>query len=275
VFGGFVGFLVTENLWDEPFDALYLTIITFTTVGFGDIVPVTAGGRVIAIAVAIGGIAAVISTLQVVFNLAVSNRLREELGLAERRSKMKGHFIICGYGNVGREIANRLEEQNERFVIVEKDQDKIQSLVEEGMEVIKGDAEDEDVLGKAGIMEAKGLIAAMKDSSNLVTVLTARTMNPDLFIISEVEEDRNEPRLRRVGANATINCYRIGARIMVGRARRKESDPVCGVEVDGKKGISLEYEGNTYHFCSPECQAAFKAHPDRFKEWQKAFKDYC
>ncbi len=275
VIGGFLGFLVTEDMWSRPFDAFYLTIMTITTVGFGDVVPVTSQGRIVAMVISIGGIGAGISTLQAVFNLVVSNQLRSELGLAERRTKMKDHFIICGYGNVGREVAERLNDKKERFVVVEKDPEKVQMLVDEGREVIKGDAEDEEVLVRAGIMQAKGIIAAMKDPPNLVTVLTARTMNPNLFIISEVEDDKNEPKLRRVGANATINCYRMGARIMVGRARRTENDPVCGLEVNGKKDISFNYEGNTYHFCSIECLQAFKAHPDRFKEWQKASEERC
>lgn len=275
VIGGFLGFLFTEDFWEDPLDALYLTVMTITTVGYGDIVPVTTEGRMVAVIVSIGGIAAGISTLQAVFNLVVSNELRSELGLPERRTKMKDHYIICGYGNVGREVAEKLSLNKERFVVLEKDPEKVQALVEDGMEVIRGDAEDEEVLVRAGIMNAKGLIAAMKDPPNLVTVLTARTMNPDLFIISEVEDDKNEPKLHRVGANVTVNCYRIGARIMVGRARRKENDPVCGVEVNGKKALSIEYEGNVYHFCSQECMDAFKAHPDRFIQWQKTIEEHC
>ncbi len=274
VIGGFVSFMITEDFWEEPLDAMYLTIMTITTVGFGDVVPVTPEGKLVAVVVSIGGIAVGFSTLQAVFNMVVSNSLRSELGLPERRTKMKDHFIICGYGNVGREVAEKLAIKKERFVVVEKDSDRVQALVEEGREVIRGDAEDEEVLIKAGIMNAKGIIAAMKDPPNLVTVLTARTMNPDLFIISEVEDDKNEPKLRRVGANATVNCYRMGAQIMVGRARRTERDPVCGTEVNGKKAISQEYEGNTYYFCSQECLEAFKAHPDRFKEWQKVFEEH-
>ena len=188
---------------------------------------------------------------------------------------MKDHYIICGYGNVGREVGERLKAKKERYVVVEKDPDKVLTMVDEGVEVIRGDAEDEEVLMKAGIMRAKGLIAAMKDSQNLVAVLTARTMNPEMFIISEVEDDNNEPKLRKVGANATVNCYRMGARMMVGRARRVESDPVCGADLNGLTLFDAEHEGRTYHFCSSECRDAFKAHPERFAQWQKALDESC
>jgi voltage-gated potassium channel len=275
VVGGFLGFVITEHFWERPFDALYLTVMTMTTVGFGDIVPVTSEGKIVAVVVAIGGIAAGISTMQAVFNLVIGSNLRTELGLPGRRTKMKDHYIICGHGNVGREVAERLRAKRENFVVVEKDHERVEALVDEGVDVIRGDAEDEEVLRKAGIMNAKGLIAAMKDPQNLVTVLTARSMNPNLFIISEVEDDKNEPKLSKVGANATVNCYRMGARIMVGRAQRTESDPVCGADVNGKAVLSSQHDGRTYHFCSAECMAAFNAHPERFAEWQKSRDDSC
>lgn len=275
VAGGFFGFLVTENFWGHPLDSLYLTVMTITTVGYGDLVPVTSEGKVVAAIVAISGIAAGISTLQAIFNVVIGRNLRSELGLPERRIKMKDHFIICGYGNVGREVAERLSAKKERFVVIEKNQETVQDLVDHGIQVVKGDAEDEDVLIKADIAHAKGLIAAMKDPPNMVTVITARSLNPDLLIISEVEDDKNEGKMRRVGANATVNCYRMGAQIMVGRVRRTENDPVCGISVNGKRSLSLEHDGNIYHFCSTECMAAFKAHPERFLQWQKALDDSC
>lgn len=275
VIGGFFGFLITEDYWSRPFDALYLTAMTMTTVGFGDIVPVTPEGKIVAVLVAISGIAAGISTLQAVFNLVISRNLRSQLGLPERRIRMKNHFIICGYGNVGREVAERLKANKENFVIIEKNPETVKDLVDQGVPVVQGDAEDEGALIKADIAHAKGLIAAMKDPPNMVTVITARSLNPDLLIISEVEDDKNDGKMRRVGANVTVNCYRMGAQIMVGRARRTENDPVCGISINEKKALPLEHEGNTYHFCSQECMAAFKAHPERFVQWQKALEDSC
>ena len=130
--------------------------------------------------------------------------------------------------------------------------------------MVRGDAEDEDTLRRAEIVHAKGLIVTMRDPTNMVTVITARGMSPDLLIISEVEDDKNEPKLRRVGANVIVNCHRMGAHIMVNSAGRNDRDPVCGFNANGTKGLELEFDGNTYHFCSAECLAAFKAHPERF-----------
>jgi len=189
---------------------------------------------------------------------------------------MKDHYIICGYGNVGREVLEQLIKKGEKYLVIENDRTKVENLVEMGVPVISGDAESESVLEKANITSAKGLIATMKDSQNLIVVLTAKTLNPKIYVVSEVEDQINESKLKRVGADATINCHQMGARLMVGKARHVTVDPVCGQEISGLDSrFDFTYKGESYHFCSKECMEAFKLNPERFKELGNILNDTC
>jgi voltage-gated potassium channel len=178
---------------------------------------------------------------------------------------MKDHYIICGYGHVGLELIIQLRQKNERFVVVENVESRIERLVEEGIPVIKGDATQEGVLKRAGIEYAKGLFATLDDSTNVVVVVTAKMLNPDFLVVSEVEGPINSDKMRRVGADAVINCHEMGARVMVKETRRVVLCPVCGIEVDPDEvEHKMELDGETYYFCGPECYEAFVKNPKRF-----------
>ena len=267
---------VEPSVKGVPLVSAYFTMTTVFTVGYGDIIPTTPWSRFIAVLVMVTGIAAGLSTVQSLFDLAIKRDLRKELGLPERRVRMKDHYIICGYGNVGKEVMEQLEKKGEKFLLIENDRTKVENLVEMGVPVVAGDAESEDILLKANITSAKGLIATMKDSQNLIVVLTAKTLNPDIYVVSEVEDRNNESKLKRVGADATINCHQMGARLMVGKARHVTVDPVCGQEISGLDSkFDFTYKGERYHFCSKECMEAFKLNPDRFKELRNVLNDTC
>lgn len=275
-FGTVVFTFVEPTVHGDPLVSMYFTLTTVFTVGYGDIIPTTGLSRFMAVFVMILGIGAGVSTLQSLFDLAIKRDLRRELGLPERRVRMKDHYIICGYGNVGKEVMEQLQKKGERFLMIENDRTKVENLVELGVPVIAGDAESEEVLEKANITTAKGLIATMKDSQNLIVVLTAKTLNPKIFVVSEVEDHNNESKLKRVGADATINCHQMGARLMVGKARHVTVDPVCGQEISGLDSkFDYTYNGEKYHFCSKECMEAFKLNPDRFKELRNVLNDTC
>ena len=113
---GTVGFLLTEPAVHDPFEAFYFTIITMFTVGYGDIVPTTMASRVLAIIIVVVGVTAAVTALQSVFDLVVTRDLRREFGLPERRTKMKDHIIICGYGNVGQRIFEQLKDKDEEQI---------------------------------------------------------------------------------------------------------------------------------------------------------------
>jgi voltage-gated potassium channel len=131
------------------------------------------------------------------------------------------HFILCGYGRIGGIIAAELHQQGVSVVVVERDPERVHDAMERGWLALAADASREEVLAAAGIHRARGLIAAVgTDAENVFTVLTARVMRPDLFIIARVESDDAEHKLRRAGADRVISPYQIGATHMVQTALR-------------------------------------------------------
>lgn len=273
---GTIGFTLVEPMVRNVFEGFYFTIETMFTVGFGDIIPTTGASRVLAIFVVIGGVTAAVTTLQSIFDLAVTTDLRRELGLPERRTRMKDHIIICGYGNVGRQVYENLKSKDEKFVFIERDEKRVGDLVAEGVSVIEGEAVDEDVLLRANIKEAKTIISTLKDPDNIIVTLNARMLNPGIFIVSEVEDMRNATVLKRAGADEVVHCHEMGARVMVSKARRVVIDPVCGAEVDPRvTKFSAEFQGQKLYFDSVECKGAFDRNPERFLEMKRVVDATC
>lgn len=264
---GTIGFLFLEPTVHTVWEAFYFTIITIFTVGYGDVYPTTKASQVLAVFVVVLGFTALITSLQSIFNHVLSQDLREELGLPSRRTKMKNHIILCGYGNVGQHIFKQLKEKGDKFVVVEKDSSRVTYLVDNGVQVISGDATDPDTLQRANINDAKALVLTMHDPTNIMVVIAAKRINPNLYIVSEVEDMRNLEVLRKVGADEIVHCFEMGARVMVSKARRTILDPVCGAEVTTATAkFTWEYEGQKYYFDSKECMEAFEKNPSRFVE---------
>jgi voltage-gated potassium channel len=273
---GTVGFALTEPTVHDAWESLYFTVVTMFTVGYGDIVPTTPISRLVAIVVVIGGVTAAITFLQSLFDLFLSADLRRDLGLPQRRTKMKDHIVICGYGNVGRQVYQMLKAKNEKFVIIELDQAKVADLVDKGLPVIQGDVLDEDVLQRANVEHAKAIIATTRDSTNIIVAINAKMLNPSIYVVSEVEDVRNIPALKKAGADEIVDCHEMGARIMVSKARKIVIDPVCGAEVNPQlTNYTANHEGAKYYFDSRECQTAFEKNPERFKELKRVVDATC
>jgi len=273
---GTFAFLATEPTVDTVWEAFYFTIETMFTVGFGDINPTTQASQAVAILIIIGGVTAAITTLQSIFNLFLTQDVRKELGLPDRRTKMKGHIIICGYGNVGQLIYKQLKSDNEAFIIIENDPNKVADLVDKDIPVISGDAASEDVLMRANIKDAKTIIITLKDSTNIVVTVQAKTLNPHIYVVSEVEDLRNITVLKKVGADEVVHCHEMGARVMAAKARRTVVDPVCGAEVSPMIAkFTFDYQGEKYYFDSKECLEAFEKSPDRFVQMKRMMEPVC
>jgi len=273
---GTVGFLLAEPTITSPFEAFYFTIVTMFTVGYGDFVPTTTISRMLALIVVVGGVTAAVTVLQSIFDLVVTKDIRRELGLPERRTKMKDHIIICGYGNVGQRIYEQLKGKNEAFLFIESDPQKIAELMDKRVSVIQGNAGDEDVLERANVKEAKTLILTLRDSDNIIVTIMAKMLNPKVFIVSEVEDMRNVNVIKKAGADEVVHCHEMGARTMVSKARKIVIDPVCGAEVDPRKAtFSADFNGAKYYFDSQECKDAFVKNPDRFMEMQRVVEATC
>jgi voltage-gated potassium channel len=198
---------------------MYLTVITVFTVGYGDIVPVHPAGRVFTIFLVITSVSFVFYTFSKITEIMIEGELR---GLYKRRkmhrqiNRLRQHYIICGFGRIGKEICKILQEHGRAFVVIEKDPTEIKTLEELEYYRIQGDASDDEILQAAGIEHARGLVSVVaSDADNLYITLTARGLNSSLFIMARSSGTAGvQTKLKRAGATRVISPYSIGARRM-------------------------------------------------------------
>ncbi len=220
--GGTAGYMLIEgwNIWD----AFYMTVTTVATVGYGEVHPLSPRGRLFTVALIFGGVGTAFYTATLLATIIVEGGLHQRFETrraARMLEQIKDHFIVCGYGRIGSIIAAELHQQGVALAVIERDPDRVRQAVDRGWLAFEADASREEVLARAGIHRARGLITAVgTDAENVFTVLTARVMRPDLFIIARVESDDAEHKLRRAGADRVISPYQIGATQMVQTALR-------------------------------------------------------
>ncbi len=211
--GGTGGYVLIEG-W-PVWDAFYMTVTTVATVGFREVHPLGGKGQVFTILLIIGGVGTAFYTATLAATAVVEGGLHR--GFERRRvlrmlDEIHDHFILCGYGRIGGFIANELHRQGVPFVVLERDPERAMEALEKGWLTLQADASQDGVLTRAGIARARGLITAVgTDAENVYTVLTARELRKDLFIIARVEADDAEHKLRRAGADRVISPYHIGA----------------------------------------------------------------
>jgi voltage-gated potassium channel len=175
-------------------------------------------------AVLLGGVATLFYTASTVMALVVEGGLHarlEQRRFTHMLHEIENHFIICGYGRIGSIIADEFRKQQVPYVVIDRISERVQEVLEHGGLAVEADASREDVLTRVGIHRARGLIAAVgTDAENVYTVLSARVLRPDLFIIARVESEDAEPKLRRAGADRVISPYQLGGVQMAATALR-------------------------------------------------------
>lgn len=213
VAGGTVGYSVIEG-W-SVWDALFMTIITVTTVGYGEVHPLSRAGQAFTVVLLVGGVGAALYTFTLLATAVVEGGLPQRLRRRRHQRMLEtisDHFIICGYGRIGSIVAHQFRRQGIPYVVVERDGDRVQAAIDDGALAVEADASREDVLKRVGIERARGLIAAVgTDAENVYAVLSARVMRPDLFIIGRAETEDATAKLKRAGADRVISPYQIGA----------------------------------------------------------------
>lgn len=220
--GGTAGYMLVEgwSLWD----AFYMTVITVATVGYREVHTLSFAGQVFTVVLIFGGVGTAFYTATQLAAVVVEGGLHrrfEQRRVTRMLENLKDHFILCGCGRIGSIIAGELREQGVPFVVIERNLERVQSAIARGWVAIEADASEEEVLRRAGIHRARGLITAVgTDAENVYTVLTARVLRSDLFIIARVESEEAEHRLRRAGADRVVSPYQIGATHMVQTALR-------------------------------------------------------
>jgi voltage-gated potassium channel len=213
---GVVGYMVIEG-WSF-IDALYMTVISITTVGFEEAHPLSDGGRIFTVFLILFGVGAALY----IFTSLVAVVLEGELGLflGVRRMKaridaLRDHYILCGFGRVGEEIARQFEARRIPFVIVESNREALERCRRHDYLLIEGDASSDAVLLEAGIERARSLLAISdSDSGNTYITLSAKALNPNVFVVARVGQPVSEERMRRAGADRVISPYTIGGRRM-------------------------------------------------------------
>jgi len=200
-------------------DALYMTIITLSTVGFAEVKELSTAGRLFTIGLIVTGAGLFAYLLSRIARFLVSDEWRINWERERERkmlAKLTNHVIVCGFGRVGREVAHELQAEKLPFVVIDKDADKIARIQDAGYLALQGNAANEVYLREAGIERARGLVAAVNsDAENVFIVLTARGLRPDLAIVARANYEDSEDKLLRAGASRVIFPYRISGRRMV------------------------------------------------------------
>lgn len=192
-------------------DAFYMTVITITTVGYGEIQQLSPAGRIFTIFLILAGVGSIAFAAGAFTELVIersANPNRWKKAMDKKIEKLKGHTIICGHGRVGAAAADHFKKNNAQFVVIENLPESLEELQELGYHFIQGDGTREEILLKAGIKRATSLLAVLNsDPDNLFAVLTARELNPVLHIIARIEHSSSESRMLRAGADSVISPF--------------------------------------------------------------------
>jgi voltage-gated potassium channel len=211
---GTIGYYLIENM--TLFEAFYMTIITLSTVGFSEVIPLSQAGRAVTVVIIVLGISVGAYTIGMLVRALVEGELVKIFGrrkVQKQVSGLKNHFIICGFGRIGRIICSELDADNIDFVVIEQDPSVIEHIEARKYLYLEMDATTEEALMQAGVMKAKGIVTAVNsDANNVFITMTAKSLRPDVFVLARASEEKNEPKLLRAGANRVVSPYLIGGR---------------------------------------------------------------
>ena len=216
IFIGVAGYMTIEHY--SFLDALYMTVITLSTVGYEIIHPLSSGGKIFTVFLIIGGVGFVFYGFTTFVQYFIENRLADRLGSRRMKkdiSQLKEHIILCGYGRVGREVAHMLAEEGVPFAAIDEDQKAYEKAVEDGYLGIHGNASKDEILHEAGIQTAKALIAAVgNDADNIYITFSAKVLRPDILVVARGSDEESEAKLKRAGADRTLLPLNVSGRRM-------------------------------------------------------------
>ena len=213
---GTIGYYFVEHM--PLFEAFYMTIITISTVGYAEIVPLTQAGRALTIVIIILGITVGAYTIGMLVRAFIEGEMLKIFGrrkVQKQITELKDHYIVCGFGRIGRIICNELAADNVNFVVIEQEPSIIEKIESKNYLFIEMDATSEEALLKAGIMKAKGIATALRsDANNVFITLTAKGLRPDIYILARASHENNEDKLSRAGASRVVSPHLIGGKRM-------------------------------------------------------------
>ena len=206
---GTLGFIFISDF--PPFDALYMAVITIAAVGYFEVHPLSTAGRVFNMFLILFGASIMVYSMSAITQTVLETEFSDLLG--RRRTKkmiesLKDHFLVCGYGRVGRAAALELQRTNVPFLVMDKSRERVDRAMRAGMLAVLADSTNDDLLKEAGVQRARGLIASLStDADNLFLILSAKALNPKLKVASRVAEETAEIKMRRAGADAVFMPY--------------------------------------------------------------------
>jgi voltage-gated potassium channel len=239
---GVLGYHIIEG-WPF-FDALYMTVITLATVGYGETHPLSTAGRVFTISLILGGMGIILYGITEVTSFIVEGEMS---GILRRRrmnrmiKKLSNHYILCGWGNTGYYVLEEMERTHRPCVVVEKDVTKVSKLAEKDALVVEGDATEDATLVSAGIRRAGGLVTTLPtDKDNMFVVITARGLNPSIRIVAKIDDVSSRDKFLRSGANIAISADFIGGLRMVSELVRPATTSFLDTMLRDRSGLRVE-----------------------------------
>ncbi|MFL5802666.1 MAG: potassium channel family protein [Roseiflexaceae bacterium] len=218
---GTIGFALIEG-W-PLIEAFYTTVLVVSTLGFSEQRPSDTPGRLLTIMLIGGGV----GTLYYLVGALAQNVIENQLdrvrwrAMEQQVEQLKDHFVVCGFGRVGQQTCRQLAQEKCAFVVIDTDEQRLQQIAEAGYLYVRGDASDDNILGHAGIERARALLTAVQsDAGNVYITLSARALNPKLFIVARAATTEAEHKLTIAGANRVISPYILGGRSMASHALR-------------------------------------------------------
>ena len=210
--GGTLGFHMTEA--HDLLTSLYFSVVTLTTVGYGDVIPQTLNGKLVAVMTILTGVVFIGLLVGSFTEMLVEGHIRQMLGrkkLERDIAALRNHFVVCGFGRIGSIVCREFLQGGVPFVVIELSEEAARQADEEGYLYLIGDSTDDDVLTRAGILKARGLVTVLpSDAANVFVTMSARDLNRDLLIVARGEDTRTSRKLARAGASRVISPYEIG-----------------------------------------------------------------
>ena len=212
---GSIGFYILGGEEWSWIDSIYMTVITLSTVGYGEVHPLTDAAKVLSILIIIFGVTGIGVLIRTFREEFIQIDQYRKNKIMKNISNLKNHFVICGYGRMGAVIAKELNEKNLDFVIVESNDQKADIIRAKGWFCVHGDATSEETLTSARVDQASGVAVVLDtDQDNLFVTMSMKTTNPELFILSRCSKEDNKSKLIRAGANKVVNPYTAGGHRM-------------------------------------------------------------
>jgi len=241
---GVLGYMIFEG-WSF-LDALYMTVITLTTVGYREVRELDTSGQLWTMALLITGVGTLFYAAVSFVELVVEGAVRGYFGRRRMEAaiyRLSEHYIVCGYGRVGRQVVREFAADGVPFVVVDQNPQKVEECLEKGYPAILGEASEDATLEEAGIQRARGLVATVNsDADNVFVVLSARKINPGLHIVARASSEESASKLEIAGADRTLSPYAVGGRRLASLATHPLIVDFLDIVTHGEEGIEFRLE---------------------------------